>query len=246
MSDNPRKNLNCGSCSGLVRERVLEERCATLGRLPSSKACGSHLPDVFSLVGDEDKVQNLEDVSELMAQMSVNDLQILGSLMLREKNTRKNGFQFRQKVYVRFRGDSTANYMSNFVVGYVLDATKETIRVIGESGKTTIMAINDSNSESVYTVPRFNKLRQQMLAEGRRVDPSIQSEQQHLEMKQKYTSILPLDEAVEKGIVPKKSKSARDDLVSMVSRLGRGQLKRKDKDGPSVPGKSVRIDYSGA
>ena len=181
-----------------------------------------------------------------MAQMSVNDLQILGSLMLREKNTRKNGFQFRQKVYVRFRGDSTANYMSNFVVGYVLDATKETIRVIGESGKTTIMAINDSNSESVYTVPRFNKLRQQMLAEGRRVDPSIQSEQQHLEMKQKYTSILPLDEAVEKGIVPKKSKSARDDLVSMVSRLGRGQLKRKDKDGPSVPGKSVRIDYSGA
>ncbi len=246
MSENPRKNLNCGSCSGLVREKVLEERCTTLGRLPSSKACASHSPDVFTLVGDEDKVQNLEQISELMAQMGVNDLQILGSLMLREKHTRKNGFHFHQKVYVRFRGDSTANYMSNFVVGYVLDASKDTIRVIGESGKTAISAINDSNSDSVYTVARFNKLRQQMLAEGRRVDPNIATEQQLLEMKQKYTSILPIDEAVEKGVITKKSKAARDDLVSMVSRLGRGQLKRKDKEASTVPGKSIRIDYSGA
>lgn len=246
MSDNPRKNLNCGSCSGLVRERILEDRCNTLGRLPSSKACGSHSPDVFSLVGDEDKIQNLEEVSELMAQMSVNDLQVLGALMLREKQTRKNGFQFRQKVYVRFRGDSTANYMSNFVVGYVLDATKETIRVIGESGKTAIMAINDSKSDSVYTVERFNKLRQHMLEQGHRVDPGIATEQQRLEMKQKFTSILPLDEAVEKGVISKKSKASRDDLVSMVSRLGRGQLKRKDKESSGTPGKSIRIDYSGA
>ena len=243
MSDNPKKNLNCGSCSGLIRDRILEARCSELGRLPSSKACGSHSPDVFSLVGDEDKIMNLEAVSELMAQMSSNDLQVLGALMLREKHTRKHGFQFRQRVYVRIRGASNSNYLSNFVVGYILDATKDSIRVIGESGKTTITAINDKNSETVYTVERFNKLRMEMLAAGRRVDPDIATEQQRLENKQKFASILPLDEAVEKGIVDKKRKASRDDLVSMVSRLGRGQLKRKDKD--STPGKSVRIDYSG-
>lgn len=244
MSDNPKKNLNCGSCSGLIRERILEARCSELGRLPASKACGSHSPDVFSLVGDEDRITNLEDVSELMAQMSTNDLQILGALMLREKQTRKNGFQFRQKVYVRIRGASNSNYLSNFVIGYVLDVTKETIRVIGESGKTTISAINDPKSETVYTVERFNKLRQEMVAAGRRVDPDIATEQQRLEAKQKYASIVPLDEAVEKGIVDKKRKAARDDLVSMVSRLGRGQLKRKDKE-TSGPSKAIRFDYSG-
>lgn len=245
MSDNPKKNLNCGSCTFLSRERTFEAPCIQLGRIPTSKACGSHAPDVFSLVNDEDRVTNLEDVGEMMAQMSDNDLQILGAMMLREKQTRKNGFQFRQKVYVRIRGSSNSNYLSNFVVGYVLDATKETIRVIGESGKTAISAINDKNSETVYTVERFNKLRAVMLEKGHRVDPDIASEEQRLASKAKYTSVIPLDDAVKDGIIDKKKKASKDDLVSLVSRMGKGHLKRNKREKEEGPSKSVRVDYSG-
>lgn len=251
MSDNPKKNLNCGSCSGLIRERVLESRCNELGRLPTSKACGSHSPDVFSLVGDEERITNLEDVGEMMAQMSDNDLQILGSLMLREKQTRKNGFRFRQKVYIRIRGNSTANYLSNFVVGYVLDATKETVRVIGESGKTAISAINDKNSDTLYTVERFNKLRRQMLDEGKRLDPDLVTEDARLAAKmQQQTYVMPLDQAVNDGVIDRKEakrKTPKDDLVTLVQRMGRGQLTRrgreKDGKGDDKP-KNIRIQYT--
>lgn len=246
MSDNPKKNLNCGSCSGLIREKIFEARCSELGRIPTSKACGSHTPDVFSLVGDEDKITNLEDVGELMAQLSSNDLQILGALMLREKQTRKHGFNFRQKVYIRIRGASNANYLSNFVVGYVLDATKDTVRVIGETGKTAISAINDKNSETLYTVPRFNVLRREMLEAGRRVDPELATEQEKLELKAKYASVIPLDDAAAEGMIDKKeAKRNKDDLVSLVARMGRGQLKRKgSEEKQSGPAKSVRISYA--
>jgi hypothetical protein len=246
MSANPKKNLNCGSCTFLNRDRTFEAPCSQLGRIPTSKACGSHAPDAFALVGNEDRITNLENVGEMMSQMSDNDLQILGAMMLREKATRKNGFHFRQKVYVRIRGASNSNYLSNFVVGYILDATKETIRVIGESGKTAISAINDKNSETVYTVQRFNKLRMEMLAAGRRVDPDILTEEERLANKAKYTTVIPLDDAVKEGILDKKKKAAKDDLVSLVSRMGKGHLKRgKQKEESNAPSAKVRIDHSG-
>jgi hypothetical protein len=245
MSDNPKKNLHCGSCDFLSRNRTFEAPCIQLGRIPTSKACGSHSPDVFSLVGNEDRVTNLEDIGEMMAQMSDNDLQILGAMMLREKATRKNGFKFRQKVYIRIRGSANRNYLSNFAVGYVLDATKETIRVIGESGKMAINAINDKNSDTIYTVERFNKLRRQMLDAGHRVDPEIQTEEERLANKAKYTTVIPLDDAVKDGIVGKDKKAPKDDLVSLVSRMGQGHLKRNKREKESGPSKSVRVDYSG-
>jgi hypothetical protein len=247
MSDSPKKNLNCGSCTFLLREKVFEERCSELGRIPTSKACGSHAPDVFSLVGDEDRLQNLETIGTLMAQLSNNDLQILGAMFIREKQTRKNGFHFREKVYIRIRGASNRNYLSNFAVGYVLDATKETVRVIGESGATTISAINDKDSDTLYSVKRFNELRRKMIEAGNRTDPDMLDEQQRLEQKAKYSSVLPIDEAVNAGIIDKKEakrKNPKDDLVSLVSRLGRGHLKRR-KEESEQPSKSVRITYVG-
>lgn len=243
-ADKAKKSLQCGSCSFLVRDRVFEAKCADLGRIPTSKACGSYAPDAFSLVGDNDKLQNLNAVADMMAQMGTTDLQILGALMLREKQTRKHGFKFHQKVYIRFRGNSSANYLSNFVVGYVLDATKDTVRVVGESGATAISAMNDKNSETLYTVERFNKMRVDMVANKRYIDPAILDEDELIKRKMS-SSIMPLDQAVAEGIIDKKTmknKAAKDDLVSLVARMGRGQLRRK-KEKVEVRDEEVNIDW---
>ena len=241
-----KKHLQCGSCTYLIRDRVFEAKCSELGRIPTSKACGSHVPDVFTLVNSEESLHNLQSLGDMMAQMGNNDLQILGALLLREKQTRKHGFKFHQKVYVRFRGTSNNNYLSNFVIGYVLDATKETIRVVGESGSTAITAINDKNSDSIYTAERFNPLRIAMVRDKRYVDPSLVDEDERLRKKM-YASVMPLDQAVEEGILNKKTmanKAVKDDLVSLVARLGRGQLRREKKERVAPTGdEEVRIDW---
>lgn len=244
-SDKAKKLIQCGSCTYLIRDRVFEAKCSDLGRLPTSKSCGSYSPDVFSLVGSEENNQNLESVADMMSQMSPNDLQILGAMMLREKQTRKHGFKFHQKVYVRFRGNSSANYLSNFVVGYVLDANKDTIRVVGESGATAISAINDKDSETVYTVARFNKMRIEMVAERRLIDPAIKEEEARIKSKM-YSGIMPLDQAVADGIIDKKAmknKAAKDDLVSLVARMGRGQLRRKKEKAEAIGNDEVKINW---
>jgi hypothetical protein len=197
---------------------------------------------VFTLIR-EDALGSLAKVAEMMGQMSPNDLQILGALLLREKHTRKQGYQFFQKVYVRFRGSSNSNYFSNFVVGRILDVTKDTIRVVGESGATAISAINDKDSETVYTVERFNKLRIEMAANNRYVDPAIKEEEARL--KRRAAGVIPLDQAVEEGIIDKKAlknKAAKDDLVSLVARMGRGHLRGK-KEKKEATNDEVRINW---
>lgn len=252
MSENPKQNLNCGSCSGLNRDRIFEERCVTLGRLPSSKSCGSYVPDVFALVNQEERIGSLQDIADLMNQMGNTDLQILGALMLRERQTRKHGWKFYQRVFIRIRGESNANYLSNFAEGYVLDANKDTVRVIGKNGAIAVSAINDPSSETIYTVARFNKLREKMLAEGHRYDPALLTEEERLKRKAKYGAVVALDQAIEQGIVDKKSvksKQAKDDLVAFVARLGRGHIKTsrskdttQERDKTKVS-ESVRMSY---
>lgn len=222
------KKLNCGSCEGLVRHAVLESRCNEVGKLPVSKACGSHRPDVFTLASGDERADLLTPMAETMAQLSVNDLQILAALLLGEKVTRRFGFKFHQKVYVRVRGSTTANYLSNFAVGYILSADKDSVRVIGESGATSMTFINDKDSITLYTAPRFNALRRSMIDAGNYTDPALR--EYTLIPKQRIDdSVKSFDDAVAEGIISKKKRSERGDLVSLVSRLSKGHL-RVNKD----------------
>ncbi len=221
-----KKQLNCGSCSGLTRNPVLETRCADLGKLPTSRACGSHNPDVFTLAGGEERVSLLLPLAEIMARMKPNDLQIMASLMLEEKTTRKNGFKFKQKVYIRVQGDAASNYMSNFAVGYVLDATKEHVRVMGESGSLAITFLNDRDSNTLYTVERFNEIRRAMVAAKAFDDPKLATF--GIPTKAPASAVKSFDDAVEEGMMKKTKRSERGDLVSLVSRLTKGHL-RVDK-----------------
>ena len=220
-----KKQLQCGSCVGLVRSPVLEVPCNQVGKLPTSRSCGSHQPDVFTLAGGEEKVNLMLTIADVMARMSVNDLQILASLMLNEKTTRKHGFKFKQKVYLRVQGQTNSNYLSNFAVGYVLDANKDTVRLIGESGTMSVSCLNEKDSCTLYTVARFNVLREQMLKDRKFIDPAVQK---IIIPAPKETNVKTLDAAFDDGLLKKKSRKERGDLVSLVSRLSKGHL-RVDK-----------------
>jgi hypothetical protein len=226
-----KKQLNCGSCEGLTRSSVLETRCIDQGRLATSRSCGSHVPDAFTLAGGEEKVNLLLTVSEVMGRMSPNELQIMAALMIGEKATRRHGFKFHQKVYIRVRGESTSNYLSNFAVGYVLSADKDNVKVIGETGRMSATFLNDPDSLTLYTVARFNTIRREMVEQKHYVDPNVRltmPKPEPVEPKKRsakgFGAVKTFDEAIEDGLLPKRKRSERGDLVALVARLGRGQL----------------------
>lgn len=234
-----KKNLQCGSCTNLLRDKVFEARCNDLGKLPSSKSCGSYIPDAFSLVPGEKKINNLLDIAHLMSTLSPNELQILAGLMLREKMTRRAGFSFLQKVYVRVQGSGNQFYLNDFVVGYVLDADRDRVRIISESGVTCITAINDSKSLTLYTTERFAPMRVEMMAKRHFTNPKNVKAPVD-----KYADTIAELDKVDPALLSAKRavrKSEPDDLTAFAKKLGRGLFREKRT---STPFGSTEISIS--
>lgn len=229
----PGKNLNCGSCAGLKRERVFETRCVELGRIPTSRACKQHVPDAVTLMQDQEKrMESFLDMAQVLRGMSPNDHQIFAAILMNERKTRKAGFSFMEKVYVRVQGQAGRNYMHNFATGYVLDADKEHVRIISESAKTMIVMPNERISNSLYTVRQFAVIRAEIVAEKKWVDPEVIKSDARMS-----SAIANLDQADAAGLLDtpvaarRKIKKAKekDDLVSFVAKMNRGITKtRKD------------------
>lgn len=214
-----KQSLTCGSCLYLEHDRIFEKKCLELGKLPSSKCCNSHLPNGFLLAGSEVKVDRLKLVSTAIRGMSLTEIQALAALLLAEKNTRKAGWKFYQRVVVRYTGGATSNFFNNFAVGYVVHADKDNVRIVSASGKMTVTAMNDPEGETVYTIARFKKLAAEMTRKGNFCDPNSNSH---------WVSPRPvsLDDAlVSERRLNKKLKSSKtrtEDLVAIISRMSNG------------------------
>jgi hypothetical protein len=214
-----------------MRERVFEAKCSDLGRIPSSKSCSRHKPDAFTLMQDqEERVTSLVDMSRVFRRMSPNDLQILAAIMLNERKTRKAGFSFMQKVYIRVQGAGGRNYLSNFAAGFILDADREWVRVVSETAKTAVMLPNEKNSNSLFTVEQFRPIRTEIFEKKNFVDPEIALGEEKIQR-----SIINLDQADDRGLFDtpissrrkiKKTKE-KDDLVSFVAKLNRGVMRTR-------------------
>lgn len=223
--------LQCGSCTFIEREKIFERKCSELGKLPSSKSCPHHTSNAFSLINNEDDTNALKSLSHLMAHYSPNDLSALASLMLKEKQTRRMGMHFFQKVYVRLQGQVKSNYFSNFVVGHIIDASKERVRIIGFNGKhvVCVYAIMEADSSTFYTLERFEPIRQQMIEAKRFRDPEVC----HDVIGKATAKISSLaradfDEIMSTSVAKRRLKRAdKDDLVSLVTRMSKGHLKLK-------------------
>lgn len=212
-------HLNCGSCLYLNNDKIFDKRCGDLGKLPTSKGCGSHKANSFLLIGEGPKVNRLKQVASAITGMSINEIQALAAVLIAERNTRKYGWHFYQQVYIRFTGNGNANYFSNFAVGHVVYADKDTVRIVGDSGKMLISAINDRAGSTIYTIERFKLLAAEMTKKRHFNDPqsTLSSSPSSVH---KLDDILDSETPLSRKLV--KSKTQADDLVAIVSKMSMG------------------------
>jgi len=221
--------LQCGSCTFREREKIFEKRCADLGKLPSARACSSHTSDAFSLINSTHDRSALENLMGIISNYGVNELNALASLLLKEKQTRKFGYHFYQKVYVRLQGQVKNNYFSNFVVGHILDATKENVRIVGFNGKNVVCvyAINEQASSTYYTLDRFMPIRDAMVDAKHYLDPEFGTPTTRgrlVSLAAPEVSLL-IDHSPHAK--RRLKRAPKDDLVSLVSRMAKGVVRAK-------------------
>lgn len=249
----PSINLNCGSCAGLKRERVMETFCSLAGQLEVSPACSKHTPDAFTLTHEEpERVLSLVQMGRVFRGMSANDLQILAAVLAGERRSRNAGYYFMEKVYIRVQGASGRNYMKNFVMGFVLDANREEVRIISESGKTAIVMPNDKNGSTLYKLEAFEAIRTEAIEAGRWTDPDVVRDR----MRRESNAIETLDHADANGLLDTPTAARRkikkistrgsdDSLVGIVSKLNRGVMRENDLNATdnSYGGKTITISW---
>lgn len=171
-----KSELTCGDCRGLTRDALLpsaEKPCATQGQLEDSKVCRHFRSDVHSLREVmENHGDSLVALFNTVKNFSDKDLRIVASMLLAESKTRRQGVRIGQPVFVRYRGRETRNYLNNFMAARILDADDEKIRLISEKGDIVLTYDNYGFAgPSIYTRKEFMKLRSDMIANKRFIDP---------------------------------------------------------------------------
>jgi hypothetical protein len=191
------------------------------------------------LISEGGKFDRLKALSSAIYDLTATELQALGAVMQAERVTRKHGWRFMQKVYVRYTGSSSRNFFSNFAIGYVAYADKECLRIFGINGKAfvTILKGSDGYGNSVYTVKQFKEMREKMVAQKQFVDPAIEIEREQWNR----ARVLKLDDLLDepakiRNRKIKPSKAREDDLVSIIGRVGRGLIGTRTKNASSSSG----------
>jgi len=187
--------LNCGDCVGLNREALIDgsnTSCSEQGMDEVKKACPKFKPDAFSLLDMEGDA--FEDVftfiRQIMRRVPPEKFKLVASLFLQEGETRKHGYSFGQRVYVRYRGTQKSNYVSNFMSAYVLYANDHEVKLFAADPRERRYTLSYENTglngPSLYSSKNFKPLKDLMVSKGRHTDPDIE--------RNTSKSIIPLDE----------------------------------------------------
>lgn len=238
------KSQHCGSCLFLDREKKFEKPCIVLGKIPTSKACTSFRPDLYQLAHPEEQFTDLDNLVSAIGKMSITQLAILSGLAARERITRKYGYRFFQKVYVRYVGNSANNYLSNFTAARILDVDSKHIRLIGEKDFRAYILLEHGGkgkNESVFTAAEFAPMRRQMIDANKLVDKSVKVEKM---LKSSSRGVVaPVDEFLAGSVESTKIKKrkASDDLVSLVSKMSSGMYGTRRREGSS--GGDIEVNW---
>lgn len=238
------KNHQCGSCLHLTREKAFEAPCANLGKLPISKACGTFKPDLYAVAHPERQFDDLELLSSALAKMSLSQLSVLSALADRERVTRKYGYKFFQRVYVRYMGPASNNYLSNFMSARILDVDAHNIRLIGDSDYRAYIVLQHTKgrTSSLYRAAEFDVLRADMIANKKFVDPSLRKTSPIANASARGV-IANVDDFVPDSVELRNArvkKQRADDLVSMVSKMHSGMYGTRD----SRQSREIEVNWS--
>jgi len=143
--------------------------------MATSRACPKFKaePSIIREALEEDAEDGFREIASCVKGMNPRQLKAMAGALLNEVVTRKNGFYMWQPVYIRFRGTANANYMSNFMTGRVVNADKNTVRIISDDGKTVLRYENTGHEgPSIYSVEAFAPIKEVMIEKGKRIDPS--------------------------------------------------------------------------
>lgn len=167
--------IRCGQCSGLERDNLVNNApCKEQGVLATSRTCNSFRPDSFDIAEEIQDNGALLALARIMSKLPTSKLDLLAAIIQNDKRTRRAKTCFGQRVYVRYRGLAGANYMSNFMQAFILDADKNHIRVMSRDGKCTATYQNDGKGMTgpvIYTKSAFDELRATMIENEMLVDP---------------------------------------------------------------------------
>ena len=216
----------CGSCLHLDRDKAFTTVCSQAGILPTSAACNTFKPDLYALAHPETQNSDLELVGDALGKMSLSQLAILSALADRERVTRKYGYRFFQRVYVRYVGPASNNYLSNFMSARILDVDSKSIRLIGDSDYRAYIVLEHTKgrTSSLFKAPDFGPLRQQMIQEKKFVDPSLKRGSK-LTAPSAKGQLANLDNLVPESVDLRTlglKRQKADDLVSLVGRMSKG------------------------
>lgn len=237
----------CGDCSGFTDERLLDKCksvCSKADKLTTSEACPSFAPAV-RLISPITQKRSFEPMVEMIADLPEDSLRVLASILYNEKRTRKAGHFFGQKVYVRYRGANSSNYLSNFMIAHVMYVSNEHYRLMSMDGRC-VLTYGIHCRPNILTPDQFAELRVKMLKKNKLVDPDVerlltkrfQAEEEHelnLTKESAIGNVTTIDKVFKENGV-RRSKQKTTTLIDLVARASSGYdvSKQADKYDPDV------------
>ena len=225
--------------------------CNTQGVLATSRTCSSFKPDSFNIAEDVQDNGAILALAHVMSKLSNAKLDLLAAIIQNDKKTRRQDMCFGQRVYVRYRGLSSANFLSNFMQAFILDADKNFIRLMSRDGSCSLTYENDGKQLTgpvIYSKQEFDKLRKKMVADDLLIDPeeerntikrlrSMEDYQMQMTSESEQGVITTIDTVFEENDLPR-GKSNINDLTAIVREIEGGfDLRRTKSAGYRVPKK---------
>lgn len=224
--------MSCGECAGFCREIIKDKKlCNSVGIIASSKPCSQFKPNTHELIDLVEAGETFYMLAALMRRIPTEKLRLIGATFMREHKTRDTGYYMGQKVYVRYRGRASTDYLSNFMSAVVLYADADMVRIGSMSGKCH-MTFTGKAQGAIYTTADFKKMRERMVKAGRYADPDVRALiSKRLRCEEEYE--LGIIETSNPGEIPtidrvfkenkvKKGKTGPNDLVAIVNAIESG------------------------
>lgn len=165
-------SASCGDCSGFNCEILIENNklpCSQLDMIKTSKPCQQFTPNPKPVEG----AGNLGALAGLISSMTPEARRALGVLLFNEDKTIKQKLRFMQKVFVRYRGASNRNYLSNFMEAYVMYATPKMYKLMSMDGRC-VLTFGEQCKPVIHTEDEFAEMSAKMIRKGALVDPDTE------------------------------------------------------------------------